>query len=543
MGYGYRTLAGIAVVIMAAHTVQRHNERIMGLMPPAHLSNHTLIFEPGLIPEAVGAALRDAIEQQAAAGGGMPTNTRDTNFYVPKREHIGEGRPMPAGGRCDHPFLVPSKDGSLCVIPGRLDIGRWFIMTGGLDALRENYEQLVARVLSFGVYLFGESVPLPVRELFDGERFQSLARRVCPADQQHLDPFQANFIVQVPGQTVAAHLDGVYFWGADRFQFPQWLLAAMQFSNLFSDRFVHQVQVVGYLHDWAPDPRKRAGEFVFWDGSSRAGVKEQPLPLAGSAVDGTKTVHAATVYMPQAQPPAIDKDEDTRLFFAGTPGAAAAARRRRLTEQQLQEAEEEEEEEEEEAAGGVFDAAAAASAAGGGGGGGNARAGKVGEIAVDDLWQLRVGDRVLRNYSSDDLRMSLVYRARCFRDAAQADAFNAQLENGVDRATKDNNNLKSENHANDNNTTTTTTTKTEPPMELEDVLRVFAEDLAARGAVRSAADALELDAGKRLELALLIMDTYIKYPLPTKSDTAIMLNYCALPRTMPWTAPIMRLVC
>ena len=80
-------------------------------------------------------------------------------------------------------------------------------------------------------------------------------------------------------------------------------------------------------------------------------------------------------------------------------------------------------------------------------------------------------------------------------------------------------------------------------MELEDVLRVFAEDLAARGAVRSAADALELDAGKRLELALLIMDTYIKYPLPTKSDTAIMLNYCALPRTMPWTAPIMRLVC
>ena len=33
MGYGYRTLAGIAVVIMAAHTVQRHNERIMGESP------------------------------------------------------------------------------------------------------------------------------------------------------------------------------------------------------------------------------------------------------------------------------------------------------------------------------------------------------------------------------------------------------------------------------------------------------------------------------------------------------------------------------
>ena len=36
-----------------------------------------------------------------------------------------------------------------------------------------------------------------------------------------LDPFQFNLIVQLPGQTVAAHLDGVYFWGATRFQLPQ----------------------------------------------------------------------------------------------------------------------------------------------------------------------------------------------------------------------------------------------------------------------------------------------------------------------------------
>lgn len=37
------------------------------------------------------------------------------------------------------------------------------------------------------------------------------------------DPFQFNFILSVPGQTVALHLDAPYFLGATRFQVPQWL--------------------------------------------------------------------------------------------------------------------------------------------------------------------------------------------------------------------------------------------------------------------------------------------------------------------------------
>jgi hypothetical protein len=49
--------------------------------------------------------------------------------------------------------------------------------------------------------------------------------------------------MQVPGQTVPLHVDGAYFWGATRFQMPQWLLAAMVFSGLFQDLFVDQVSV------------------------------------------------------------------------------------------------------------------------------------------------------------------------------------------------------------------------------------------------------------------------------------------------------------
>jgi hypothetical protein len=51
------------------------------------------------------------------------------------------------------------------------------------------------------------------------------------------------FIIQVPGQSVASHLDGVYFWGASRFDFPQWLLAAMKLSGLpeFEEHYIDQV--------------------------------------------------------------------------------------------------------------------------------------------------------------------------------------------------------------------------------------------------------------------------------------------------------------
>lgn len=104
-------------------------------------------------------------------------------------------------------------------------------------------------------------------ELFDSPKFIAAAQAVCPADKPVLDPFQFNFIIQargaacsigaqccechasslwgpqVPGQTVAAHIDADYFWGADRFHVPQWLLAVMTFSGLWQDRFVDQVQV------------------------------------------------------------------------------------------------------------------------------------------------------------------------------------------------------------------------------------------------------------------------------------------------------------
>ena len=150
--------------------------------------------------------------------------------------------------------MVPNSNRSSCVLAGRIDIGRHYILTGGHAGLRESYDSLASRVQSFGRYMFNLSDYPAAAQLFNEPRFLALARNVCPRDKQHLDPFQFNFIIQVPGQTVAAHVDGAYFWGATRFQFPQWLLAAMKFSGLYEDRFVDQVQVVAYFHEWEPHP-------------------------------------------------------------------------------------------------------------------------------------------------------------------------------------------------------------------------------------------------------------------------------------------------
>lgn len=125
---------------------------------------------------------------------------------------------------------------------------------------------------------------------------------------------------------MAIHTDAPYFWGATRFQLPQWLLVAMTHSGLFAERFVDQIQVVGYFHEWnatatrgrvllcfvsctrsLPRRARVAGEFVFWDRDSRQPNVMRPAPRAATIVDGSKVVHAASVYRgpPNAPPVAI----------------------------------------------------------------------------------------------------------------------------------------------------------------------------------------------------------------------------------------------
>lgn len=210
----HQALAALAVAACAALLRHRGSAH-----PPvlAHMLGNTVAFQPDILSADAAASLRRLMKDF----GTFPTNVNDLRFYNTSREHIGEARPIGPDGKCDHPFLVPSQDRSLCVLAGRIDIGRHFIMTGGMQGLREPYSALISRVQSFGRYMFNLTDHPDIAALFEDPAFVALARRVCPAHKTHLDPFQFNLIVQLPGQTVAAHVDGVYFWGATRFQFPQ----------------------------------------------------------------------------------------------------------------------------------------------------------------------------------------------------------------------------------------------------------------------------------------------------------------------------------
>ena len=73
---------------------------------------------------------------------------------VPLFEHIGEAVPLNPEGGCDHPLMVPDFRREQCVIPGRVDVGRHFILTGGAKAVRERFESMVSRVSAFMRYMW-----------------------------------------------------------------------------------------------------------------------------------------------------------------------------------------------------------------------------------------------------------------------------------------------------------------------------------------------------------------------------------------------------
>jgi hypothetical protein len=463
------------VAALLCYTALRSDRVIQRNRLPEHLQGHPVFAQRDLISAPMGARLVDLV-RRIGASDGYPTNTADTKFYETANEHVGEARPVNADGGCDHPYLIPNRNRTLCALAGRIDIGRHLILTGGARGLREKYEKIISRVQSFGAYHFDLSAYPVAEQLFQEDGFQNAAKRVCPSGKRHLDPFQFNFILQVPGQTVSTHVDGVYFWGASRMQFPQWLLAAMKFSGLWEDVFVDQVQVVGYLHSWSPkeegqgdgDPETDAGtsidnddygSFVYWNDKSAVPKRVLPYPLSGNVVDGSKVAHAASVYRMHADLPYIDKSKVHWLKAVNGDG-------------------------------------------GSGGDGGDG----------DGSWTVSNDDEgVLQNYTFDDLRISIVYRARCFTDQEEADRFRAQLHGKDGEGGR---------------------------MSMDQVLGRFVTELVRMGKLKEGSTLNSLD---RLELSLMILDTFITYPLP--STPLIPWNYCALSRLVPALEGPLSLIC
>ena len=426
---------------------------------PKHLLSHPVIVEEGLISETTAQMLLGLIYKQQTFDNVINADLK-RGAVKATYEHIGEATPQMQNGGCAHPFLTPAVgNNSECVLPGRVDVGRHFVQYGGPDAMREGHKSMVNRLSSFFRYHIGmqslNELSPDIKGMFEDEKFKGAATAVCPKHKQFLDPFQFNFVIQVPGQTVALHTDAPYFWGASRQLFPQWLLVVMTFSNLFKEQFIDQVQVVAYLSKIDTTDPTTGGQFLFYRDNEESGEYDYASAnyRAGNAVDGSKVVHAARIYRPSAQVPTLPKDKESTLVYSGQ----------------------------------------------------------------GEEWLLQLEGKTIATYKTDDLRISIVYRARCFAHEEERDAYHAQTGgNGG--------------------------------MQLEGVLRKLVDKMDAdehegglfegskdndRAGERKAG-LLENSPEKRLQLAIKLMDHYIRYPLPTREAApTVPLNYCALPKLLP----------
>lgn len=308
MGVGSVASATVVLIvsIIVAVSVMPKRQAI-----PPHLLHHPFIENKEFFDES----MVDALLQMTRDGGFIPSASREYDSYKVVHDNIGEAVPFNKSlGKCPKTYLMPNGDMTKCVFPGRTDVGRHFIRTGGPEGVKESYETLVSRVQPFQKIILNWTEHPTSRRLLTDEKFLALAKGVCPKDKQILDQFQFNFVVTLPGQTVATHLDAPYFQRASRFHVPQWLLATMVFSGLFQDDFINQVQVVGYYHKWK-EMKGKGGNFVFWADENVKPSVAVPVSGSGNSVDGSKVVHAAGIYMSERLPPKLSQQKVNILRY------------------------------------------------------------------------------------------------------------------------------------------------------------------------------------------------------------------------------------
>lgn len=121
----------------------------------------------------------------------------------------------------------------------------------------------------------------------------------------------------------------------------------------------------------------------------------------------------------------------------------------------------------------------------------------------NETWGLFSDDQEVTKYSTNDLRISIVYRARCFASEEDIERYNNQ----------------------------------ESFMTLENILETLKKDLIKRGRLSENQNVSMID------FAIKLLDEYVVYPYPTYPRTWIPLNYCVLPKVIPFLRHITQYLC
>ena len=253
-----------------------------------------------------------------------------------------------------------------CIIPARIDVAKHYFMTGGHYAKKEYLDTMASRILIFQSFLHqrkNEIVLPEIKKLFENKIYKSNALKICEG-RPILDPIQVSFLLNIPGQEVAMHKDVPWFFGMDRFNLPSWLLIVMEQSGLYEKDRIPQIQGVSYLHDWK-DYEEAKGGFYFYP-NGPAGKKVTVSAKANQALilDGSKVPHATETFRPNKKiQTKLDKNEQYLLKHQ------------------------------------------------------------------DNSWNMYLKKNLTKiaNYPNEDIRISFVWRQRCFRDEEEKETYHKKV--------------------------------------------------------------------------------------------------------------------
>ena len=390
-----------------------------------------------------------------------------------KYQNFGEGKARNPDGSCPHPYLVPSgHNRSECLLVSRMDVARHQILTGGFDGVKDFFDTQATRMMIFEKYWWDALEDDDFQELITHPKFLEASKDICGKDYPSVQPYEMLLAIQTPGQTSPLHLDSSFFYGASRFLYPLWLLVVMYESGLYEELKIPQIQAVTYVHNWSevdfdriqePEEFPIGGDFLWY----KDGTQYDPVlvpPLSGSAVfvDGTRTVHGSNIFKPNKKFNVLDKDKPHRLRFIINSNK---------------------------------------------------------DINQWEIDYLNVGKE--NSYDNDkwipsgivfnetDLRMAVIFRARCFESDLQRDNFDPRKEmNGI---------------------------------SLDTIKENLKNDLITRGIITKS----KIDEMDNLDFALLLMNKYLDLPLPIK-QTWIPVNFCVITKfgePWSWFEPLLKYIC
>ncbi len=73
----------------------------------------------------------------------IPPMAREYDSYTPLNDNIGEATPYNKSVGCPQ-YLIPNPKKTLCIFPGRIDVGRHFILSGGPGGIKQRFATMVA---------------------------------------------------------------------------------------------------------------------------------------------------------------------------------------------------------------------------------------------------------------------------------------------------------------------------------------------------------------------------------------------------------------